>query len=170
MAARLPVASTKRATASTLGPIEPGSELLAAQLIGLDLLELALLVGARVLVHPVDIRGQDQEVRVDLPRQQLAGEVLVDHGLHPDETAHGVGEGHRGHTAAAGADHDHALIQEPADRPDLEDALGLGGGDYGASPRSAVLLEDPCPRLLPARRLLVLRVHRSDVLVGSLNA
>ena len=49
---------------------------------------------------------------------------------------------HRGDPAAPRTDHDDVLVQEPSDRPDLEDALGFGRGHHPA-PFVAVLLEDP---------------------------
>ena len=161
-AARLPGRLDEPGSGVDLRAHRAGSELLIAQLRRRHPFQLALVGGAPAGVHPVDVGGQHQELCVDLAGQQLAGEVLVDHGLDPDETAPRVGAEHRGHPTAAGADHDHALVEQPADGPDLEDALRLRRRD-DAPPGVAVLLE--VPRLGGRQRVrLVLRVDRPDEL------
>ena len=81
MAARRPVRSTNCTAAATFGPMDPAANVPRLQLLGRDLGELALLGRAPALVHAVDVGGHHEQVGVDLPGEQLAGEVLVDHRL-----------------------------------------------------------------------------------------
>ena len=101
----------------------PGGEVHGPQLRGRDLVEPPLLGRAPVGVDAVDVGRHDEQVGVDLAGEQLAGEVLVDHGLDAAERAVLAGHPHRRDAAAAGADHDRAVLEQPADRADLEDAL-----------------------------------------------
>jgi len=61
---------------------------------------------------------------VELPGEQSGGEVLVDHGLDPDQPTPGSLD-HR-HSASADADHYDAGLHEDPDRVDLNDAAWLG--------------------------------------------
>ena len=102
-----------------------GGERDGPQLVGGHAVEASLARRAPVEVHAVDVGGHHVQVRVELLRQQARGEVLVDHGLDADEPpvlARGV---HRRDAAASRADDDHAALDQPAHRADLEDPLRL---------------------------------------------
>ena len=124
MAARRPVRSTNCTAAATFGPIEPAANVPAFSSSGRDLGELALLRRPPALVHAVDVGGHHEQVGVDLPGEQLAGQVLVDHRLDAREHPFAPGLEGRRDAAAAGADHDGLVLQQPLDGPELEDPLG----------------------------------------------
>src|SRR4029453_3282063 len=94
MAARLPVVSTNRIAASTLGPMDPAANRRSRRWLGrrcptlrcsgCATPELALLGCGPAGVDAVDVGGHDVQVGSDLATEQLAGEVLVDHGLDTD--------------------------------------------------------------------------------------
>ena len=121
-----PGARSPRRTARPRRPWVPSSRrrtCRASQLPGRDPLELALLGRPPALVHAVDVGGHHEQVGIDLARQQLAGEVLVDHRLDAREHASSPGVEGRRDAAAAGADHDGAVLQQPLDGTELEDPL-----------------------------------------------
>ena len=105
---------------------------------------------APVDVGGVSVGGHDEVVGLDAGGQQSGGMVLVDDRLHADQLAVrtavdgrslvvGV---HDRDAAAAGADDDGALLQQPADLAQLEDAHGLGRRHHAAVV-VAVRLEGP---------------------------
>ena len=112
----------------------PGGERPRPQLVGGDPVEPALLGCAPAVVDAVDVGRHDEEVGADLAGEQLAGQVLVDHRLDAAEGAVLPRHPRRRDPAAAGADDDTSLLEQPADGPDLEDPLRLratarpGGG------------------------------------------
>src|SRR3954468_11969097 len=67
------------------------------------------------------VRRHDQDVRVDIAREQAARVVLVDDRFDADQLLPGAI--HRGNAAAAGANHHTSLIEQPPDRTILEDPL-----------------------------------------------
>ena len=107
-----------------LRPHRSRREVQLAQLIGSHVVEPALRRGPPTLVHRFHIGGHHEKIGVDVPGQQLAGEILVDDGLDPAEGS--LTAGHPGGRDAtpAGADDEHTVLQEPPDRADLEDSLG----------------------------------------------
>ena len=142
MAARIPVCSTNRIAAAAFGPIDPGSQLKLFQHLRCHPVEPVLIGRSPIRVDAVDVRGHDVEIGVDLARQQLAREVFVDDSLDADEVPFGVRIVHRGHASSSGADHHDVLLDQPLDRPDLEDAFGLRGGNH-PTPSVAILFDDP---------------------------
>src|SRR6476620_9021115 len=78
---------------------------------------------APVAVDAVDVGRHHEQVGLELPGEQGGGAILVDDDLRPDDRP-GPRLVHRRNAAAAGADHHGALIEQPADRADLEDPLG----------------------------------------------
>ena len=136
----------------------PGGEVGCAQLAGGHPVEPALLGRAPALVDAVDVGGHDEQVGVDLAGEQLAGEVLVDHRLDAGERALLARHPRGRDAAAAGADHHDAVVEQPADRPDLEDPLRRRRRDDAAEV-VAVALEHPA--LLGGERLGLRRRRRS---------
>ena len=147
-----------------LGPHRAGGEALGPQLVRGHGVEPALLGCSPVLVDAVDVGGHQEQVGLDLAGQQLTGQVLVDHGLDTSERALLVGhEGSRDPTPT-GADHEDPVVEQPADRPDLEDPLRRRRRDHAAE-MIPVTLEEPA--LLGGERLrLGVVVHRPDELRG----
>ena len=78
----------------------------------------------------IHVRGNDQQVAVQLLREQGGGQVFVDHRLNAFEFAVFVVHGRN--TAAACTDHDGALFQQPFNRTDFEDAFGFWAGHHTA--------------------------------------
>ena len=76
-------------------------------------------------VHAVDVGRHHEQVGVDLARQQLLARSLSMTASTPTSWRSASRRVHRRDAAAAGADDDHALLEQPADRPDLEDPLRL---------------------------------------------
>src|SRR4030095_12542459 len=68
------------------------------------------------------IRGHDQKVGVELTGKKLRAQVLVDHGLDANQLAVRSRLIHGRNASTAGADHDRAVIEQPLDGPQLEDA------------------------------------------------
>ncbi len=99
-------------------------------------------LGPPVTEDTFGVGRHDEQVGSGELREQLAREVLVDHCLDADERTGPVRQVGGRDSAAAGADDDRALLQEPDDRIQLEDPLGLRRCDDPA-PRVTVLLEDP---------------------------
>ena len=118
-----------------LGAHRPGRELVAhlEHGVGMGTSDGSLARLAPVLVDGVGVGGHDEVVGLDAGCQQAAGEVLVDDGLDAHQllvrsTRGGrsaIGVHHRD-AAATGADDDGALLEQPLDLAQLEDALGLG--------------------------------------------
>src|SRR3954451_12111494 len=79
-----------------------------------------LLRSAVVAIDGVHIGRHHEQVGFELLSEQRACAVLVDHALDADEPARSRLV-HRRDATAAGADDDAAALEEPADRPDLED-------------------------------------------------
>ena len=157
-----PVASTKPAAASTFGPIDPAGNCDAAQLLRGDPVQTPLVGRSPVRVDPVDVGGHDEQVGVDLPGQQLAGEVLVDDGLHPDQGRLAVGVGDQGRDpASAGADDDD-VRGRAAPRMASSSKMCCGRGDgttrrhdspsCGTASPSPPRASAPVPRRRSARR------------------
>ena len=120
----------------------PGSEGLAAQLARCHPVEPALVSRPPVLVHAVDVRGHQEQVGIDLASEQLARQVLVDDRLDAPERSFLVRHPGRRDPSTAGADDEHAVLEQPANRPDLEDPLRRRRRDDSAKLVS-VALEDP---------------------------
>ena len=101
-----------------------GGELVAMlgeERVGVRAHDRALLGRAEADERRRRVGRHDEDVGVDVAREQAAGVVLVDHGLDADELPSGPVGGRD--AAAAGADDDAALLEQPADRSVLEDAL-----------------------------------------------
>ena len=64
-----------------------------------------------------------EQIGVELTREQLRAQVLVDDGFHADELTVRALLVHRRNASAAGADDDGAMLEKPAYRSNLEDAL-----------------------------------------------
>ena len=142
MAARLPVASTNRRGRFDLRAHRPGRERARPQFGDRDLAQTALVGGPPPFVDGIHVGGHHEQVGVDLPGEQLAGEVLVDHGLDAAQRALLAGRPCGGDAAASGADHHDALVEQPTDRSDLEDPFRRRRGDDAAE-MVAVALEHP---------------------------
>src|SRR5215467_14213307 len=113
-----------------LGPHGAGRELMVGQLAGGDPVQPARLGGAPVDVDAVHVGGHEEQVRVHVPGEQFAGEVLVDDRLDAEDGGSAGGRVHRGDAPAAGADDHGAPVEQPRDRLDLHDALRLRGGHH----------------------------------------
>ncbi|MNR03388.1 hypothetical protein D3C85_1192780 [compost metagenome] len=85
---------------------------------------------AEINVRGIDVGGDHQQITFQLFGQQRRAQVLVDHRFDALELAVLVVHGRN--AATAGADHDAALVQQPLDRTDLEDALGFRAGHHAA--------------------------------------
>ena len=117
---------------------------------------------APVDVDRIGVGQHHEQVRVQLAREQLGGEVLVDHALPSHQLAVRTRLVSGRDASAAGRDHDGIAFEQPFDGAQLEDALGLGRGHH-APPFVAVLLEHPALLLGEAVGFL-LRVDRPDEL------
>ncbi|CAI8779185.1 NAD-specific glutamate dehydrogenase [Pseudomonas sp. IT-232MI5] len=78
----------------------------------------------------VDVGGDHQQVGFQLLGEQRRAQVLVDHRLNTLEIT--VLVIHGWNPAATGANHDAALVQQPLDRADFEDAFWPRTGDHAA--------------------------------------
>src|SRR6476469_2589357 len=145
-----------------LRPHRPGREGLLPQLVDRYPSQRPLLGRSPVGVHRVDVGRHDEQLGRDLAGEQLAGEVLVDDRLHADQGLRRVGQEGRRYPATAGADQHDTVLEQPPDRPDLEDVPRLGRRHH-PPPAVAIRLEHPALRRTQRVRL-VLRVHRTDEL------
>src|SRR4030095_14001293 len=75
---------------------------------------------APIAVDRVRVGEHHKQVSVELAREKLRAEILVDDGLDTHEPAAGAGLIHRRYTAAARADYDGAVLEQPPDGPHLE--------------------------------------------------
>ncbi len=108
----------------------------------------------------VHVGQQQQDVGVERAGQQRGGQILVHDGFSAVQPP-GAVPGDR-YPAAAGADHDHALAQQAADRGQVDQLDRLGRGHHPA-PGAAVLAHLPAPLSRDLKRL-GLRVDRADEL------
>ncbi len=100
------------------------------------------LVGfSEIQSHLFHCGGDDQQIGVDLGRQQCGGHVLVDDGSHTTQVAVLISD-YR-YPAAAHANHDDTGIHQLPDDVDLDDALRLRRGHHPAPPASGVLDHRP---------------------------
>src|SRR6516164_6788159 len=113
-----------------LRPHGPRCELLAGQFADGDPVKPARLGRAPVDVDAVHIGGHQEQVRVHVPGEQFAGEVLVDDRLDAEDVGSAGRRVHRGDAPAAGADDQGVPLEQPPDRLDLQDRLRLGGGHH----------------------------------------
>src|SRR5690242_5624873 len=74
--------------------------------------------------HGVGIGGHQEEVGIELTREQFRADILVDDGLDTAQFAARLIDGRN--AAATRRDDDRASFEKPADWPYLEDLLGLG--------------------------------------------
>src|SRR5690242_9315236 len=113
-----------------LRPHGTGRELMTGQLAGADPIQPARLRGAPVDVDTVHIGGHQEQVRVHVPGEQFAGQVLVDDRLDAEDVGSAGRRVHRGDAPAAGADDQGVPVEQPLDGLDLQDGLRLGGGHH----------------------------------------
>ncbi|CAI8896061.1 NAD-specific glutamate dehydrogenase [Pseudomonas sp. IT-P260] len=78
----------------------------------------------------VDVRGDHQQIGLQLLGEQRRAQILVDHRLDALEVT--VLVVHRRNPAATSANHDAALVQQPLDRTDFEDAFWPRAGHHAA--------------------------------------
>ena len=152
MAARCPLLARELAGGLDLGQHGAGRELggQGLQRVRVGASDGPLAGRAPVDVGGVGVGGHDEVVGVDAGRQQAGGVVLVDDRLDAHQLAVGAAvDGrtlvvgvHDRDAAAARADDHGALLQQPADLAQLEDAHGLGRRHHAAIV-AAVRLERP---------------------------
>src|SRR5471030_416153 len=85
---------------------------------------------AEVYKCGADVGGDYQQITFQLFGQQRRAQVLVDQRFHAFEFS--AGAVHRWNAATASTDHDAALIQQPLDRADFEDAFWPWAGNHTA--------------------------------------
>src|SRR4029079_2431294 len=100
-----------------------GRGVLGPALLARRAIQPPLLGCAPVVVDAVDVGGHHEQVRFELAGKELAGEILVDHGLDATQCSLSSGDPCRRDSTATGADHHGLVIEQPADRSDLEDPL-----------------------------------------------
>ena len=93
-------------------------------------------------IDGVGIGQDDEQIGLEFARQELGGEILVDHALDADQVPLLAGLVHGRDAAAAGGDHDRVALEQPFDRTQLEDPFGHRRRHH-PSPLVAVLLEGP---------------------------
>lgn len=97
---------------------------------------------APIAIDPIDIRGHDEQIGFELASQQLAGEVFVDHCFDAVQLAVLTWDIGGRNSASTGTDHDDALVEQPANRANLEDPARRWRWDDPA-PVFAIWLHDP---------------------------
>src|SRR5690625_2828191 len=143
-----------------LWPHRAGGEAHAGQLLGADLAEGLLLRRAPVQIDGLNVCEHQEGIGLELSREKARRQVLVDHGLDAFQLALRIADD--GDAAAARTDHDHALVDQDADRLDLGEGLRRGGRNDPA-PSSRSLLDQVPVRMLPSHPLhRFLQIDRAD--------
>ena len=117
MAAGLPVWRTNGAGSLHLGPHGASGEVIGIQFIGRGAVDLALLRRAPVDIDAVHIGGHDER-SASTSRPAARGPVFVDDRLDAGQPPLLARLVHGRDAAAASADHDRVLLEQPLDGPE----------------------------------------------------